>query len=86
MRSGDDAIVYCGSGLTAALDLLAIRVAGFGADGRLYGGSWSGWIEDPSRPVATGDPGRIACRDVPAPASSRNHWQAVRYRLIRLFG
>jgi thiosulfate/3-mercaptopyruvate sulfurtransferase len=55
VRSGDDAIVYCGSGLTAALDLLAIRVAGFGADGRLYGGSWSGWIEDPSRSVATGD-------------------------------
>ncbi len=55
VRSGDDAIVYCGSGLTAALDLLAIRVAGFGADGQLYGGSWSGWIEDPSRLVATGD-------------------------------
>jgi thiosulfate/3-mercaptopyruvate sulfurtransferase len=55
VRSGADAIVYCGSGLTAALDLLAIRVAGFGTDGRLYGGSWSGWIEDPSRPVETGD-------------------------------
>lgn len=55
VRSGDDTIVYCGSGLTAALDLLAMRVAAFGADGRLYGGSWSGWIEDPSRPVATGD-------------------------------
>ncbi len=54
VRTGDDAIVYCGSGLTAALDLLAIRVAGFGADGSLYGGSWSGWIEDPSHPVATG--------------------------------
>ena len=55
VRSGDDAIVYCGSGLTAALDLLAMRVAGFGEDGRLYGGSWSGWIEDPSRPVALGE-------------------------------
>ncbi len=55
VRASEDAIVYCGSGLTAALDLLAIRVAGFGADARLYGGSWSGWIEDPSRPVATGD-------------------------------
>jgi thiosulfate/3-mercaptopyruvate sulfurtransferase len=54
VRSGDDAIVYCGSGLTASLDLFAMRVAGF-SDGRLYGGSWSGWIEDPSRPVATGD-------------------------------
>lgn len=55
VRTGDDVIAYCGSGLTAALDLLAIRVAGFDGDGRLYGGSWSGWIEGPARPVATGD-------------------------------
>ncbi|MGZ4137215.1 MAG: sulfurtransferase [Actinomycetota bacterium] len=55
VRRGDDATAYCGSGLTAALDLLALRVAGFERDGRLYGGSWSGWIEDPSRPVATGE-------------------------------
>ena len=55
VRRGDDAIAYCGSGLTAALDLLALRVAGFERDGRLYGGSWSGWIEDPSRPIATGE-------------------------------
>ena len=54
VRSGDDAIVYCGSGLTATHDLLAMRLAGFPHDGRLYGGSWSGWIEDPTRPVATG--------------------------------
>jgi thiosulfate/3-mercaptopyruvate sulfurtransferase len=55
VRRGDDATVYCGSGLTAAIDLLALRVAGFPSDGRLYGGSWSGWIEDPSRPIATGE-------------------------------
>jgi thiosulfate/3-mercaptopyruvate sulfurtransferase len=54
VRTGDDAIAYCGSGLTAAVDLLALRLAGFERDGRLYGGSWSGWIEDPSRPVAVG--------------------------------
>lgn len=54
VRTGDDAIVYCGSGLTATHDLLAMRLAGFPRDGRLYGGSWSGWIEDPTRPVATG--------------------------------
>jgi thiosulfate/3-mercaptopyruvate sulfurtransferase len=54
VRTGGDTIAYCGSGLTAALDLLALRLAGFD-DGRLYGGSWSGWIEDPARPVATGD-------------------------------
>jgi thiosulfate/3-mercaptopyruvate sulfurtransferase len=54
VHAGDDAIVYCGSGLTATHDLLAMRLAGFTRDGRLYGGSWSGWIEDPTRPVATG--------------------------------
>jgi len=58
VRTGDDAIAYCGSGLTAALDLLALRLAGFDRDGRLYGASWSGWIEDPSRPVTVGgEPG-----------------------------
>jgi len=55
VRTGEDAIAYCGSGLTAAHDLLAMRLAGFPRDGRLYGGSWSGWIEDPTRPVVTGD-------------------------------
>jgi len=54
VQTGDDSIAYCGSGLTATVDLLALRIAGFGREGRLYGGSWSGWIEDPGRPVATG--------------------------------
>jgi thiosulfate/3-mercaptopyruvate sulfurtransferase len=47
------AIVYCGSGVTASHDLIAMRIAGLG-NGRLFEGSWSGWIEDGSRPVATG--------------------------------
>jgi thiosulfate/3-mercaptopyruvate sulfurtransferase len=52
-----DTVAYCGSGVTSAHDLLAMRVAGL-PDGRLYVGSWSEWVADPDRPVATGpDPG-----------------------------
>jgi thiosulfate/3-mercaptopyruvate sulfurtransferase len=49
-----DVIAYCGSGVTACHDLLALEVAGLGP-GRLFVGSWSGWSADPDRPATTGD-------------------------------
>ncbi|MCY4566299.1 MAG: sulfurtransferase [Gammaproteobacteria bacterium] len=44
-------VCYCGSGLTAAHNVLAMRLAGFD-EPALYPGSWSEWIADPARPVA----------------------------------
>jgi len=46
-------VAMCGSGVTACHNLLALEHAGF-SGARLYAGSWSEWIRDPRRPIATG--------------------------------
>jgi len=54
VADADQVIVYCGSGVTACHDLLALERAGL-PTASLYGGSWSAWSAQPERPVATGE-------------------------------
>ena len=49
-----DTIVYCGSGVTACHDALAMELAGLGRP-RVFVGSWSAWSADPDRPATLGD-------------------------------
>ena len=49
-----DIICYCGSGVTACQNLLAMEHAGL-TGAKLYPGSWSEWCADATRPVATGE-------------------------------
>ena len=51
----DRAVIYCGSGVSACHNLLALEHAGL-SGARLYVGSWSEWCSDPKRPVARGLP------------------------------
>jgi thiosulfate/3-mercaptopyruvate sulfurtransferase len=53
-RAPHELIAMCGSGVTACHDLLALEIAGL-PGGRLYAGSWSEWIRDPSRAIARDD-------------------------------
>ncbi len=53
--SPDVVVNYCGSGVSACHNLLAMEVAGL-RGARLYPGSWSEWSSDPARPVASGEP------------------------------
>ena len=48
---GRPVVAYCGSGVTAAHELLALEIAGLGAETSLYAPSWSGWVSDPTRPI-----------------------------------
>jgi len=51
--ASNETVAYCGSGVTACHDLLALAVVGF-EGARLYAGSWSEWSRDPGAKVATG--------------------------------
>jgi len=53
-RSPEELVAYCGSGVTACHNLFALSLAGYPL-GKLYAGSWSEWITDPTRAIATGD-------------------------------
>lgn len=53
LPSGQQRVCYCGSGVTACHNILAAVLAGLPRP-KLYAGSWSEWIADPGRPVATG--------------------------------
>jgi thiosulfate/3-mercaptopyruvate sulfurtransferase len=49
-QSPNDTVMYCGSGVTACYNLLAMEHAGLGG-AKLFAGSWSEWEADPTRPI-----------------------------------
>ena len=52
VAAGQPVAVYCGSGVTAAHEILALEQAGL-PGAALYAPSWSGWVSDPTRPIET---------------------------------
>ncbi|MBB3113797.1 thiosulfate/3-mercaptopyruvate sulfurtransferase [Paenibacillus phyllosphaerae] len=54
VNKDDEIIVYCGSGVTATPNVMALLEAGY-TNVKLYAGSWSDWVSDKENPVATGD-------------------------------
>lgn len=54
VRDGDDIILYCGSGVSATHNALALSEAGIGG-AKLYAGSWSDWVSYDENPVGTFD-------------------------------
>jgi thiosulfate/3-mercaptopyruvate sulfurtransferase len=52
-RPAQNVVIYCGSGVTSAHDLLGMEIAGL-PGAKIYVGSWSEWCADPARPVARG--------------------------------
>jgi thiosulfate/3-mercaptopyruvate sulfurtransferase len=58
LRPEQEVIVYCGSGVTACPNVLALAEAGY-RNVKLYVGSWSDWVSYPDNPVATGDEEKV---------------------------
>ena len=54
LEEGRSAIVYCGSGVSACPNVLALHRLGY-PQVKLYAGSWSDWVSYPENPVATGE-------------------------------
>ena len=52
-RNAANVVHYCGSGVSAVANILAMQIAGLEQTG-LYAGSWSDWCSDPTRPMAQG--------------------------------
>ncbi|HUW99118.1 MAG TPA: sulfurtransferase [Acidiferrobacter sp.] len=52
-RGGKEVVHYCGSGVSACHNILAMEIAGYGAT-TLYPGSWSAWVSDTTHPVVQG--------------------------------